>query len=39
MKAMIIAALFLILLGMALLSYQWMNYTAAPEIFRSAQVE
>jgi hypothetical protein len=39
MRAVLIMALLLILLGVALLSYQWIHYTAAPSIFRSAQVE
>ncbi len=37
MKAMIFLGVLLILLGVALLSYQWMNYTTASGIFQSAR--
>jgi hypothetical protein len=36
MKAMIVLGLLLILLGIAILSYQWVNYRTASGIFESA---
>jgi hypothetical protein len=38
MRAMIILGVLLILLGMAILSYQWMNHRMASTMFNSAEI-